>query len=316
MDSATLRSFVAVAELLHFRRAAERLGIGQAVVSRHVQALEHEVGTPLLLRTTRSVSLTAAGATMLEEARAVLDRTDAALRTARAAAAGGLPMLRLGGIDGALNVLLPSILKGLGSFDAGLRVAVTEVTNSGDGATAVANRRLDAALVRPPERRVEGVAWMGVWREPIVAALPQDHPAAQRARVDPGSLSDTTMIAFPRQTRPILHRAVRAVLETADDPPCIGLELSEKLTVLTLVSEGVGWALLPAWVSRLPVERVAFRPLARPAPPLPLALCWRDGDPSETVAALRRIVGDAVRAGTLPPDAVGIDPEDWPSIAD
>ncbi|QPH53969.1 LysR family transcriptional regulator [Pontivivens ytuae] len=309
MDPTTLRSFIAVAELLHFRRAAERLGVGQAVVSRHVQALEHEVGTPLLLRTTRSVSLTAAGATMLEEARAVLDRSDAALRATRQAAAGGLPILRLGGIDGALNLLLPPILKGLARHDPAQRVAITEIVTSGDGAAAVANHRLDAALVRPPAQAIDGLAWMGVWREPVVVALPEDHPAARRSDVDPDALCDTPMIAFPRHARPILHEAVRAILEAASDPPRIALELSEKLTVLTLVSDGVGCALLPAWVSRLPVARVVFRPLSAAAAPLTLALCWRNGDPSETVATLRRIVRDAVHGGAVPPDAVAIDPK-------
>ena len=102
MDLRQLKSFIAVAEELHIRRAAERLGLAQTALSSQVRSLEEELGFPLLFRTTRHVSLTQAGAVFLDEARAVLERLDAGVERASIAASQGLNRLRLGGIDAAL----------------------------------------------------------------------------------------------------------------------------------------------------------------------------------------------------------------------
>lgn len=149
MDLRQLKSFIPVAEELHFRRAAERLGIAQTELSSQVRSLEEELGFPLLFRTTRHVSLTQAGVVFLDEARAVLDRLETGAERASIAASQGLNRLRLGGIDAALVWFLPPVINQFRKRFADIRLPLTEVSASKQQVQELLRHRIDVLLFSP-----------------------------------------------------------------------------------------------------------------------------------------------------------------------
>ncbi|PSL20100.1 LysR family transcriptional regulator [Shimia abyssi] len=158
MDIRQIKCFVAVAEELHFRRAAERIGVAQAVLSAHVKRLEEELGFPLLFRTTRHVSLTQVGYVYLEEVQAVLAQLERAVEKATIAAHSRFDNLRIGGFDAALIWFLPPILHQFQALHPGIQLRLTEGAASGIQIDELSRHHIDLAFFRPPTAR-EGIEW-------------------------------------------------------------------------------------------------------------------------------------------------------------
>lgn len=280
MELRQLKVFVAVAEELHFRRAAERVGLAQAALSAQIRALEDELGFPLLFRTTRHVSLTQAGAVFLEEARAVLDRAETAVETARAAADSGFERLRIGGIDAALVWFLPPVLRELRAAYPEVRVPLTEVTASAEQVLELLRHRVDVAFFRAPATD-ESISWELLFEEGVAAAIPEGHPLAAKAAITVADLAPETLIGYPRHARPILHAMLWDSFARAARRPKIGFEAMEKSTLLRLVAQGLGIGLVPQWVTLTPQPGVVFRPYADATGPMRFGVGWRRGDRSE-----------------------------------
>jgi DNA-binding transcriptional LysR family regulator len=290
MELRRLRYFVAVAEELHFRRAAERLHLAQPALSAQVRKLEVELGVDLLHRTKRDVSLTAAGTLFLEDARRLLRQADEAARTARNARTGAAGRIRLGHLPDAVPAVLPRAIAAFASRSPGVEI-VPETVPARRAVEEVRSGRLDVAVVGLPAQTT-GLTVTPFAVEHAVAAAPDRHLLSGRAAIPLSALEDTPLVVLSRPTNPAFHDAVTAACRTAGISPTI-VETAEQQVehALLLVASGVGIGLLPASAAdRYQTAGVSFRPVAAPTPTIELALVSR-ADPVEvTVAAFVRLV--------------------------
>jgi len=217
MELRQLRYFVAVAEELHFRRAAERLHISQPPLSQQIRALEDELGFALLIRTRRRVELTPAGEAFLRDARALLGELDGAVATARRIDAGQTGRLRIGFVGSALLSIVPGTVERFRASRPGVAIELRE-RSTVDQLRAVSAGVIDVGLVRPPIDDESGLRAEIVLRERTVAALPTAHPLAALARVPLRRLAVEPLVLFPREQAPGFHDLLIEALAAAGSP--------------------------------------------------------------------------------------------------
>jgi len=278
-----LRYFVAVAEELHFHRAAERLHISQPPLSQQIRALEAELGVQLLVRSRRSVELTAAGAVFLREVRGILEAVDAAAETARSVARGEAGRLALGFVGSAMHGALPGVLRAHRRAFSEVQLALTELPTAGQLEALLAGR-LDVGVIRPPVREPR-LAFETIHTEPFVVALPEDHELAARREVALAELAEEPFVLLARREAPGLYAALGQAMSDAGGVPGVVQEAREMQTVVGLVAAGIGVSLVPASVGADEHRGVAYRPIAGTAPTVELALAWRPDDRSPVLAA-------------------------------
>jgi DNA-binding transcriptional LysR family regulator len=292
MELRRFRYFVAVAEELHFRRAAERLHLAQPALSQQVRKLEVELGVDLLHRSKRGVALTPAGILFLEEARRLLRQADEAVRTARNARSGTAGRLRLGHVADAVPSLVPRAIAAFAARYPGIELT-PEIAPARRAVEDVRAGRLDVAIVGLPVQAT-GLKVTPLAVEKAVAAVADRHLLSGRGEIEIAALADTPLILLPRPTNPAFYDAVVATCRSVEFAPRL-IDTGEALVehALLLVASGVGIALLPASVAeRYKITGVSFRPVAEPAPAIELALVAR-ADPEEvTATAFTRIARD------------------------
>jgi DNA-binding transcriptional LysR family regulator len=289
MELRRVRYFVAVAEELHFRRAAERLHLAQPALSQQVRKLEVELGVDLLHRTKRGVALTPAGAVFLEEARRLLRQADEAARTARNARTGMVGRLRIGHVADAIPPALPRAIAAFAARNPGIEI-VPEAAPARRAIEDVRTGRLDLAVVGLPAQ-VDGLHVTPFAVERMVAAVSDRHHLSGHAELSLNALGTTPLVLLPRTTNPAFYDSATAACRDAGiSPPLV--DMAEPLVehALLLVASGIGVALLPASVAvRYRTVGVSFRPLAPPAPVVELALVTRAEPGEMSVAAFVRI---------------------------
>ena len=270
-----LRYFVAVAERLHFGRAAAALHISQPPLSRSIRDLEARVGALLLERTRRRVELTPEGARFLEGAKRVLRELDDAVMEVGRMAAGDTGRLRLGFVSLADYGVLPGLLKTYKAARPGVALALREML-SPEQAAALAAGELDFGLLLPPVA-VE-LDHIVVQRERFLAALPSRHRLARvRGRLAMRELAGESFVMAPRDIAPGLHDIVAGLAQRAGFAPHVAQEAIQMQTVVSLVSSGLGVAIVPASLANLGRRSVTYREIADPHPRLDLWLAWRRG---------------------------------------
>jgi len=289
-DLRQLRHFIAVAERLHFGRAAAALHISQPPLSRSIRDLEARLGVTLLARTRRKVELTPEGARFLEDARRLLAQLEhAVLEVGRMAAGGG--RLRLGFVSLADYGVLPRLLKAYKAARPGVALALREML-SPDQAAALAAGELDFGLLLPPVAGA-GFEHIVIQRERFLAALPARHRLARRrGRIAMRELADEAFVMAPREIAPGLHDLIAELAARAGFTPRVAQEAIQMQTVVSLVSSGMGVAIVPSSVANLGRRGVAYRELADAHPRLDLWLAWRGGSLG---AAAREFVQHARR---------------------
>jgi len=276
MDLRQLRYFVAVAEELHFSRAASRLNLAQSALSSQVRALEREVGGPLLVRSTRRVELTPAGERLLGDGREVLAAADGALERARALARGEAGAIVLGSMGPAAGGLLAPLLARFSSRHPGMRVEIRNLDFS-DMVDSVRERQVDLAFVYMPLDEPD-LEFIPLMTEPRVAVLPRNHRLARRRQVRPRDLRDETFIMQPEHV-PQIWRDHWLLVDDFGERPRISPRTADRLEDwLTLIGQGEGVDTAPAIIARYYAwPDVAFVPLVDTEPSL-LALARRRGD--------------------------------------
>ena len=270
-----LRHFVAVADQLHFGRAAAALHMSQPPLSRSIQDLERRLGATLLARSRRKVELTPEGACFLEEAKRLLAQLERAVLEVGSMAAGAGGRLRLGFVSLADYGVLPELLKAYKAARPGVSLALREML-SPEQAAALAAGELDFGLLLPP---VAGdLEHLVVQRERFVAALPSRHSLARsRARIAVRELAGEAFVMAPREIAPGLHDIVAMLAARAGFSPRVAQEAIQMQTVVSLVSSGLGVAVVPASVANLGRRGVVYREIADAHPRLDLWLAWRRG---------------------------------------
>ncbi len=286
MELRHLRYFVAVAEELHFGRAAQRLHIVQPALSKQIASLEAELGIQLFNRTKRRVTITDAGRALYEEVRVILQRIDRAVETAQMTASGQVGSLDIGFIGPAMWSVLPKLLAGHHKRVPDVRFRLAELSSAAQLAS-LRDGALDAGFVRLPLRDDDQIELTVIHREPFVVTLPERHRAARADAVDLSELAAEPFIFVPRRVEPGFYDRCIALCQSYGFSPNIVEEGTGPTAICGMVATGLGITLSPASILNAPWPGVVFRELDRPGLELELALATRRDEPS---AALRGFV--------------------------
>ncbi|NRF69993.1 LysR family transcriptional regulator [Aquincola sp. S2] len=271
-----LRQFLALAEELHFGRAAARLHMTQPPLTLAIQALERTFGVALFDRTRRSVALTPAGQALLAPVRRLLAGADELPRLAQAAASGLSGTLRLAFVSSIAYGPLPEWLRRFREAHADVALQLREATLDVQLAAFDADE-IDAGFVlHAPDAAPAGfVAWRAL-AEPMVMALPENHPAAALRSLRFAAIADEPLVIFPRQIAPSLYDAVLAAYRANGATPRIAQEAIQMQTIVNLVSAGMGVAWVPEAVTRLQRPGVVYRAVIGAALRCETSLLWRE----------------------------------------
>jgi DNA-binding transcriptional LysR family regulator len=284
-----LRCFLAVAEDLHFGRAAQRVNMTQPPLSRQIQLLEHELGVILFERTSRAVKLTPAGRTFLPEAKQMLRLAEGAVISAKRVAGGESGSVTLGFTPGSSYAFLPR-LAAIASEEMPDVDLVLKEMDSDDQMEALGAGRLDAGAVRLPVDR-RGIELACVMREPILLAVCEGHPLARSNAPSLRDLERAPFIMYSPSEGRYFYDLMSSLLRAAEVAPSFVQHVSEVHTVLALVSAKIGVALVPAAARSLHVKGVVLRELDPvPRTQAELHLAWRKRQDNPAFQAFRNLV--------------------------
>ena len=303
MDLRQLRQFVAVAEELHFGRAAERLNMTQPPLSQAIQLLEAELGVQLLARTKRQVALTPVGRQWLDEARKVLADAAALPDMARRLALGELGQLRLAFVSTADYSVLPGLVSRYRAVAPDVKVALREAT-SDIQIEALLNDEIDAGMIIAQARgsMPPSLGYRPLLREPLVAVVPaawvkEGRAGFAGASVSPATVVATPLVVFPRRSAPGFHDTIVDYYVQHGFRPMIAQEAIQMQTIIGLVAAGLGMALVPQSLTNLVRAGARYLPLEGGAPDIETGLIWRMEDRSPALARFLDIAGGLM----LPP---------------
>ena len=288
VDVRRLRYFIAVAEEMHFGRAARRLNIAQPALSRQIAQLEAALGADLFDRARSQIKITAAAEALLPHAKDILRRIDQAASIARRAAEGGTGVLNIGFVGSATYSVLPDILKAYRAAYPSVEVML-HAMNTSELRQALVERRIDAAFARPSIADAE-ITNEPVLIEPLIVALPDDDPLAGEASIALDALGARPFILYPRHPRPSFADRIIEICKASGFTPVVAQETMELQTALGLVAVGVGVSLVPASVERSHRHGVAYRPIAGAAPTTDLSLSHRGDNASPLLTNFRAMV--------------------------
>ena len=291
MELRTVRYALAVAETLHFGRAAEELLVSQPSLSRQIAALEREIGVILFERTSRQVRLTAAGAQFMPLARRALNLLEVAAQRAQESARGALGQLRLGFVATAAIDVLPRALALHRARRPQVTVNLNEYTSS-EQVTALLAGDLDLGIGRDVPA-LDGLKVEVIRAEPISVAVPLSDPRANLSEVTLADLTGCTAVRLPpgRASQVDLLWAQVPGVAMSGRPDRTGVhEANQYMTMLALVEAGMGIALVPQPVTQLRSDGVCYLPLAHPSARSALTLARRADDRSPVVRDFRDLI--------------------------
>ena len=291
MDLRQLRYFVALADELHFRRAAERLNITQAPLSVAIQTLERELGGQLFLRTQRRVALTDVGAAFRTHAIAILDRVDQTLSDVHERVTGHAGRMRIGFTAAA--ALLPFFSQVVGAFRGrfpDVEVALRDMTSAGQIA-ALQDRTIDVGLMRSPALpHHSDIAFTPLLKDPLVVAMHEDNPLRRLSVLTIADLRDEPMIFYPPNSGIGIYDQLTRLCRDAGFVPDIVQEAREGATIVGLAASGLGIAIVPSELQCIVVPRLVFKPLADEGAMTHLLLASRAGEANASVAHFRHMI--------------------------
>ncbi|MBD1551823.1 LysR family transcriptional regulator [Pseudomonas typographi] len=291
MELRHFRYFVAVAEQLHFGRAAHQLGISQPPLSQQIQALEAQLGVRLFNRNNRRVELSEAGRLFLEEARQVLAQVTKAGDVARRAQAGELGELKVGFTSSApFSSTIPQAIHHFRQAFPAVQLTLLEMS-SHDVVDRLAAGDVDVGLTRPVPLPAS-VEMAELFREPLVAVLSAGHPLAEgsEAGIALAALADEPFVFFPRNYGSSVYAQLLQLARNAGFSPRFSQEASEPMTIIGLVSAGLGVSVLPASYHWMRIGGVVYRPLLDDGAQTAIWLVQRKGEPPAMVEAFARLL--------------------------
>ncbi|KAA0977081.1 LysR family transcriptional regulator [Paeniglutamicibacter gangotriensis] len=256
MELRQLRYFIAVAEEMHFNRAAERLHIAQPALSQQIQRLERNLKTQLFVRTTRSVEITDTGRVLLEAARRVVSEADRAQSQVELATRGSTGLLRVGFVSSAALFLLPGMVNRMHEQWPQVRFQLQENTTERQ-VQAVLEGQLDVGIVREIEP-IDGISAVALRRESLIVAVPEGHLLAGRSSVPLAELAGEEFVVFPRQQVSRLYDLISALCIQAGFHIRIAQEAIQFPTILGLVAARTGIAIVPESLRALQIPGVAY----------------------------------------------------------
>jgi DNA-binding transcriptional LysR family regulator len=283
MELRHLRYFVAVAEELHFTRAAQRLGIGQPPLSQQIQQLEQELDVQLFHRLSRGVELTEAGRTFFEDARAILRDAERAKTDVQRIARGEQGQLRVGfTASAAFNMFVPYSIRVFKERFPGMSVSLVE-HSSPPLNDMLCQGQLDVAMVRPPFNARDELSVDPLIEEEMLLALPANHPLAEESTILLTALANEPFILFPRDVGPGIFDRIIAACQSAGFSPRISQHAPQMASTVNLVAAGLGIAIVPASMNHVHADSVRFREIAGARLVAPLGVAYRRNERSLAV---------------------------------
>ena len=287
MDLRRLRYFTAVAEELHFGRAAQRMHVVQSAVSHQVKLLEEELGFSLLERSRHNVRLTVPGEIFLPEARDLLRRADEAMRRARASADGTVGRLAIGFVDNVLWSILPPILRDFRQRWPQVELTLYPLDRSAQ-IESIRTSVIDIGIMPSPSPG-HALKSTALATGPLVAAIPEGTPLAARSTLSIAELASEPFVLFPRKMNSRIVEIIVACCASAGFTPRIVQEAEQLHTLLALVSAGLGVTLVPQWVARVQQLGVTYIPLEDQFTSYELIAAWNSSTDNPAVANFREI---------------------------
>jgi LysR family transcriptional regulator, benzoate and cis,cis-muconate-responsive activator of ben and cat genes len=282
-----LRYFVAVAEELHFGRAAQRLHLAQPGLSQQIQALEQQLGVKLFERTSRQVRLTTAGAVLLDEGRRLIAQAERVVDQVRRAGLGQVGRITVAAIGSATYDVIPRLLREHRRRYPDVEVVLREMSTPAQ-AKALRSGEIDVGFLRLPAD-VGDLVSRTVREERMALMLPGSHPLARLTEVPIRALEREPLILFPAAPRPSWADSVIAACREAGFEPVVAQEAMESATVVSFVAAEIGVAPIPEGLAVLARPGVVCRPIT-PALVTRLAVVHRAESLQPVVAALLELV--------------------------
>ena len=295
MELRHLRYFLAVAEELHFGRAAARLHISQPPLSQQIRALEEEVGVQLFHRGTRHVELTPAGQELIRYSRAALAQVQQGVESAQRVNRGEVGRIAVGFITSMAYTYLPWVVTAFRRRYPAVELLLTE-QESWNQIRALQEGRLDIAIVRGPAEAPD-VTSLTALVEPFIVALPDNHPAAARRAVELSALAGERFILFPRSIGGKFYEAVLRLFQGAGFVPMVAQEAIQMHVAVGLVSARLGVAIVPASIQLLSMPGVVYRPLKSGAASAELAIAHTVDDRSPVIPVFRQVAAEVISRG-------------------
>jgi DNA-binding transcriptional LysR family regulator len=302
VDVRQLRHFAAVAETLHFGRAADRLGMTQPPLSQSIMALERELGAALFVRTKRSVALTPFGAQWLAPDRAALDGVAALPGIARRLRDGEAGRLELSFVSTADYSILPTLVRRYAALYPEVEIALTEATSDVQIAALLDGRGHAGLIIPPPDGALPApLTYLKLVSEPLVAAVPESWVREGRLslsgdRLSPAAVLEAPLIIFPRRVAPAFYDLVMDYYVSRGGQARVAQQAIQMQTIISLVSAGLGMALVPASLRHLARTGVRYVDLLEGAPSLETGLVRRRDDATPTLERFIQVAVDTLAA--------------------
>jgi DNA-binding transcriptional LysR family regulator len=292
MELRHLRHVLALANKLHFTRAAQDLGITQPALSLSIRQLETELGLRLLVRSKREVRLTQVGLVFVEQARAVLAAADRAVIMAQRAERGETGDLTVSFTPNLAYELLPPVIQRYLRRHPDVRLVLREMWSS-EQVVALHARQVHLAILHPPINQ-RGLTVRSLFRERYGVALPARHVLTKRHRVSLADLAHEPWVRFPRPAGPGTPDPMRDIFRAAGYDPRIAEEAAQIPTLLGMVAAGIGVCILPPAVRRIRFRGVVYRPVERGVPDLETAVAWLSDAEQPTMRSFLQILDEVL----------------------
>lgn len=289
-----LRYFVAVAEELHFGRAAARLHLAQPPLSQQIRRLEDLLGYPLFLRTSRSVALTHAGTAFLERARRILRTVQRDLDETRSVGRGEVGSLHVGFVGSGMLTTLPAVFRSFRETYPRVSLHLHESFTS-RVLEGLEDGTLDAGILRDADP-IEGFHVTTLFSEPFVAVLPATHRCARQKAISAASLRGEPFVYYPRTAGERAYEKPLSLCEAHGFRPQIVQEASHWLTILRLIGAGLGVSIAPACVQRIASPDVVCIPIRDAKVASEIELAWRIGDARPIVERFTHLAAKTIHA--------------------
>lgn len=290
IETRQLRYFVAVAEELHFGQAAQRLNMTQPPLSQAIQGLEQLLGAALFHRTTRQISLTAAGLALLPEAKRLLQQVESLPVLTQRAAAGEIGALKLAFVSIADYSVLPPSLRLFRERHPQVNIELHEATTDVQ-LQALEKGSIDVGLMIPPvpEHLRSLIDYRRLRLEPLMLAI-AEHRRKRKAANQLSSYKDLPLVLFPRKIAPAFHDCILSCFQQQGLTPEISQEAIQMQTIIALVSADMGIALVPQSVSNLKRPGVYYQSLSDIDASVEIGVAWRKDNSSPVLRAFLNLL--------------------------
>ncbi len=273
MEIRHIRTFMSVAETLHFGRSAKLLHMSQPALSLQIKALEEELKVKLLDRNRQGTSLTKAGQIFRDNAAIALEQLEAATQKAQWTASGRLGRIRVGFISTAGQEIVPNLMRRFRKLYPDVEFSLRNILTS-DQVGMIQNRTLDVGFLRLPIEEIKGIEVVTVHREPLVAVLPLNHRLAPSKEIRLRELRGDKFVMYERHFAPGFHDFLAGILNRAGVVPTVSQTASEMSTLVSLVDSGLGVAVLPASAVKQRIAKIAICSIIDKIPPSEIGMIF------------------------------------------